>query len=313
MSLRKRAGSALISGFFEGVSKLGGLHPKAKPEAYGIKCTKNLVCGDHAKARLDVYQPKEPSNGKGVLYIHGGSFRILSKDSHWIMGLQFARRGYTVFNIDYRLAPKHRYPDALIDCANALRWVAKHATDWGADPKQLVLAGESAGANLATALLLALYTERDEPWARDLHQLGVEVRAVIPMCGVFQVSNAARLVSRRTALGKKPLPRVVANRVLDLEQYLPLHGPAPLADPLLILESEQVMRAPLPPFFLSVGTRDPLLDDTRRLAAALAKRNVPHEVKYQPGGFHAFQAFTPLASAQQAWSDLDAFLAHHRV
>ena len=50
-----------------------------------------------------------------MLYVHGGGFRILSKDTHWIMGLAFARRGFLVFNIGYRLAPKHPFPAAIAD------------------------------------------------------------------------------------------------------------------------------------------------------------------------------------------------------
>jgi alpha/beta hydrolase fold len=50
-----------------------------------------------------------------VFYVHGGAFRILSKDTHWVMALSFARRGFVVFNVSYRLAPKHRFPAPLED------------------------------------------------------------------------------------------------------------------------------------------------------------------------------------------------------
>ena len=50
-----------------------------------------------------------------VLYIHGGAFHYLSKDTHWVLALMFARRGYVVFNIDYRLAPVYPYSAAIED------------------------------------------------------------------------------------------------------------------------------------------------------------------------------------------------------
>ena len=59
--------------------------------------------------------------------MHGGAFQSLSKDTHWLMGLAFARRGYVVFSINYRLAPKHRFPAGLQDACTAARWVHENA------------------------------------------------------------------------------------------------------------------------------------------------------------------------------------------
>src|SRR5690606_5988723 len=117
--------------------------------------------------RLDVYRPAHAEGPRPVvLYVHGGGFRILSKETHWLMGLYFARRGYVVFNIGYRLAPKHPFPAALEDSADALGWVVQNAHRYGGDPTRLVLAGESAGANLVTSLTLACCYRREEPYAR---------------------------------------------------------------------------------------------------------------------------------------------------
>src|SRR6185369_7165240 len=96
----------------------------------------------------------------------GGGFRILSKDTHWIMALAFARRGFQVFNINYRLAPKHRFPAAVEDACAAWSFLAHHARAWDIDPERVVLAGESAGANLVTSLAVATSFRREEPYAR---------------------------------------------------------------------------------------------------------------------------------------------------
>ncbi|MFO0635528.1 MAG: alpha/beta hydrolase [Nannocystaceae bacterium] len=88
-----------------------------------------------------MYRPQGAAESRPVvLYVHGG-FRVLSKDSHWIMGLAFARAGYVVFNIGYRLAPRHPFPAALQDAAAALAWVHEHAARAGGDASRLVLAG----------------------------------------------------------------------------------------------------------------------------------------------------------------------------
>ena len=68
---------------------------------------------------------------------------------------------------------------------------------------------------------------------------------------------------------------------------------------------------PLPPFFVPVGTRDPLLDDSRRLEKALATLNVPCEARYYPGGIHAFHALVWDPAARRCWRDALAFLDRH--
>jgi len=99
--------------------------------------------------------------------------------------------------------------------------------------------------------------------------------------------------------------------------YLHGHSRAPsdataLADPLRLLEDAAGGRGtfdrPLPPFFTPVGTRDPLLDDTRRLARALDTLHVPCEARYYPGGIHAFHAMVWDPAARRCWRDALAFL-----
>jgi acetyl esterase/lipase len=89
------------------------------------------------------------------------------------------------------------------------------------------------------------------------------------------------------------------------------HGGAiDFADPVVALEQGAGLQLdrPLPPFFAAVGTRDPLLDDTRRLQKALGVLNVPCEARYYPGGVHAFHAFIWDPTARRCWRDALAFL-----
>lgn len=243
-----------------------------------------------------------------VLYVHGGGFRILSKDTHWLMGLAFARRGYVVFNVEYRLAPEHRFPAAIEDVCLAFTWMARHAAEWGGDPTRLVLAGESAGANLVTSLALATSYERPEPFARAVWDTGLVPRAVLPACGIFQVSDVARFARRKPGFS-----RFLADRLEEVERgYLgpepSAHGPTlDFADPLVWLERAEEAQRPLPPFFLPVGTKDPLLPDTRRLAHALRAHGAIAEDHYYEGELHAFHAFVFLKNARRCWRDTFAF------
>ncbi len=105
-ALRLRAGGLAVQGLLEGASRLAGLAPQANPARYGIRVLRDRRYGPETPAHLyDVWIPAAPRPDRAVvLHIHGGGFRILSKDTHWLMALQFARRGFLVFNINYRLA-----------------------------------------------------------------------------------------------------------------------------------------------------------------------------------------------------------------
>jgi len=316
-TLWRRARSLAAETFFQGFATLGALHPAARPARHGIEVERDVVYGDDPRWHLlDVYRPvHRPGPWPVVFYVHGGAFHLLSKDTHWLMGLVFARFGYLVVNISYRLAPEHPYPAAVEDTCTAYRWLAARIRQLGGDPARVAVAGESAGGNLITALALTACQRRDEPWARAVFDTGLVPRAVLPFCAMLEVSRPERFSQR------KRLPRWVDGMIRDASaSYLRGHPPVPgpateLADPLRVLEESvaglAVQRGwdrPLPPFFAPVGTRDPLLDDTRRLEKALAALNVPCEARYYPGGIHAFHALVWDPAARRCWRDALAFL-----
>jgi acetyl esterase len=307
--LRMQVGRFVVDAAWNVLSHGWRKLPIAKPERHGIVCQYDIPYTSSGQTHhlLDVYRP---ANQQGplpvVLYIHGGGFRILSKDSHWGMGLAFAKRGYVVFLVNYRLSPKHRYPAAVEDVAAALQWVTKHAHEYGGDASRLVLAGESAGANLATSLAIMASYKRDEPYARTVFEADIRPRAVIAKCGIHQVSDPHRFMRR------KQLSKFLQDRIVEVAQsYLP-QGPVSegfldFADPLIFLEKGVRPERPLPPFFSSVGTADPVLDDTR-LHAALERLEVRSEVRYYRGEIHAFQALQFLPNAKKYWKEMHGFL-----
>lgn len=99
----------------------------------------------------DIYLPARAPSGLSatVLMMHGGGYihgerSMLNRWDRW-----FAQRGYTVFDIDYRLAPPPTWDQAATDVACAMAWIAAHAATYGVDARRMLLAGQSAGAGLA--------------------------------------------------------------------------------------------------------------------------------------------------------------------
>lgn len=311
--LRKNAGAAIADGFFRGLANLGRLHPRADPSRHRVSVTLDHAYSprDPEHHRYDLYRPDgtpPPEGWPVVLYLHGGGFRILSKDTHWLMGLAFARKGYLVVNASYRLAPRHPFPAAIEDGCEAYAHMIRELATLGADPQRVVIAGESAGANLAASVALACCYPHTEPFAKAVYDLGVVPRAVVAACGIFQVSDTHRFARRR------PLPWWLSDRLLEVtEAYLGRseHPTLDLADPLVLLERGVTPSRPIPPFFLPVGTRDPLLDDTRRMHAALTALHTHPEARYYPGEVHAFHAFIWRKAARQCWRDTYDFLDAH--
>lgn len=261
---------------------------------------------------LDIYRPDSGSRPLPVVfYVHGGGFRILSKDTHWLMGLLFARHGYLVVNVNYRLAPTYPFPAAVEDVCDAWSWTLDHVAAFGGDPQRLVLAGESAGGNLILALTLCLCSARTEPFAERLQRGAVLPRAVWSACGLLQASDVERFYVPGT------WPRWLLDHLVEISAaYLPPDQDRPryeldLADPLVALERGVSLTRPLPPVLLTAGTADPLVDDTRRLERELGRRKSPFVARYYEGERHAFHAFYYRRQAKQCWRDAFAFLADH--
>lgn len=312
--LRRKAGGKAVEGMFRGLSTVSKMTPPARRALSSVEIHRDQPYQSGTKDdyhTLDIYLPTHVDPPYPVmLYVHGGGFRILSKDTHWLMGVGFARRGFAVFNVNYRLAPAHPFPAAVEDVCRAYRWVYENAARFGGDLSRFVLAGESAGANLATTLALASAHRRDEPWAREVFDTELRAKAVIAACGMLQVTDPGRFGRRRS------LPPWLGDRIIEVsEPYLngiDIGSPtAALADPLVMLESDLQLERELPPFLAFAGTRDPILDDTRRLETALRARGVHCEAEYYQGEVHAFHAFVWRDAARRCWQRQFDFLDQH--
>ncbi len=313
---RQQAVTTLISATLTSLALGGRTHPMSRRWLDDVEVFADIPYRDEFEPqhKLNVYRPKDMDGPLPVLmYVHGGGFGLLSKDTHWMFGAGFARQGYVVFSIDYTLSGTAPFPAACIDTFAAWRWIVANAFHYDGDATRTVIAGESAGANLALALTLAMCWERPEPWAKEVFDLAGEVglpRAVLPACGMLQVSDPERYLTQ------EHIPAWMRDRIAVVcRRYLPDATGDPdrfaLADPLRFLEEADPPDRPLPPMMAICGTRDPIKDDTRRLADALERYPVASEVRWYQGGIHAFHAFIWRKSARGAWEDQLRFLRAH--
>jgi len=241
-----------------------------------------------------------------VLYIHGGGFRILSKDTHWFAAAKFAAQGFLVANINYRLAPRYPFPAAFEDATRAYAWMCEHGERLGGDMARLILAGESAGANLALALSLAASYSGLGPIAETVYRTQVRPKITLPACGYLQVTQPQRLADASSGL----LWPLFFERIVNIsDNYLGAEeGDTTLASPLCFLEQHRLPDRPLPASFIAVGDQDPLISDSLRLQNAFDKLKVDSTLRVYPKGKHAFHCFIWTKLAQLCWDDTFAFI-----
>ncbi len=255
---------------------------------------------------LDLHVPAGSGPHPVLVYLHGGAFAMASKRTHRALAEAYAARGWLVCNVDYRLAPKFPYPAAAEDACAAWTWIAREIGHHGGDPRHIVLAGESAGANLALVVALACATPRPEPWAAQLHRAPLRPAALLLYYGFLQASEPQRY--------RRPGVSGLAAHVAEdaARSYLGAtaarHDPSrALADPLCVVEG--LSTAPgLPPSFIACGDADPCAPDSQRLAAAFRRLGEAHELQWYPGEGHGFHVMFWRAQAQRCWRDSFAFL-----
>lgn len=307
---RKGAISAGLKGALNSLSFAGRFHPVARKLREDIEVTRNIRYreGSNAAYRLDIYKPQN-ANGPlpVVVYMHGGGFVMLSKDSHWMMGYKFAHMDCLVVSINYRLAPKHPFPHAMEDISHALVWIQDNIQSYGGDVSRLAYAGESAGANLALTSAICHSWKHENPFARRIWQLQMRPKALFPACGILQVSDPNRY------LLDESIPLWMRDRIAKVcLSYLPddtrPKEEIALASPLRFLELANAPERPFPPVFTICGTNDPILPDTIRLEAILGKQDLNVECILYPNGLHAFHAMVWHRLAEKCWVDHENFL-----
>jgi acetyl esterase/lipase len=193
---------------------------------------------------------------------------------------RFARElGATVAAVDYRLAPEHPYPAALIDCYAALTWLAKLPS---VDPARVAIGGASAGGGLAAALALM---------ARDRGEITVVTQLLV------YPALDDRTVDRPEA--EHPKMRLWSQRSNSFGWASYLRG----ADPGVAVPGRRKDLAGLSPAWIGVGEFDLCRDEDLAYADRLNSAGAPCDVAVIPGAFHGFDVVLPKTDVARSFSD----------
>jgi acetyl esterase len=251
------------------------------------------VDGPEQPVPVRIIVPDGESTG-AFLHIHGGGWTLGASDMQDLRLKRLAREtGLTVVSVDYRLSPEHPYPAAPDDCEAAALWlVGDESSAAVGNTARLTIGGDSAGAHLAAVTLLRL---------RDRHGITGAFGAAVFQYGCFDLSMtpSQRLWGERNLVLSEPIITWFADNFLgdrDREQRRD-----PDISPLYADLSG------MPPAMFTVGTQDPLLDDTLFMEARWRAAGHATELRVWPEAPHGFLSL-PMSVADVALGAEHEFL-----
>lgn len=298
---------------------------------------RNMPYGVHSETGklllADLWRPPAgvAPSGLGVIYVHGGAWRLGEKDkgTGWLFR-RLASQGHVVMDIDYTLAPASDVPGMVQDVKRAVIWLKRNGAEYGVDAQRVALMGGSAGGHLA---LLAAYTPNDPALQPDGSEVDTALRGVVSFYGpadFIDMYEASERTRARIAQRKRLRPYgALLEGLLQRAGLAPADAPIEqarnyIAD-LLGVEPDQApdlyrQLSPLhrvgphcPPTLLLQGTADVfgMGPSVQRLHRALQAVGAPSVLVEFPHTDHAFDLVLPQVSpaAQAAVYDVERFLA----
>lgn len=273
--------------------------------AVDLDATLDVQYGDSgADTTLDVFTPAGASEPLAtVVWIHGGAWISGNKESVRPYVQILATHGYTTVSLNYAYGPESVYPNGLNQLNDALAFLVEHAAEYNIDPDRIVIAGDSAGANLTSQLA----TITTNPAYASL--VGVEpalrkdqLRAVILNCGIYDVSE----IPNAPGIGGWGF-RIALWAYLGTKDWAHTAG----GEQMSTLDD---VTADFPTTWISGGNGDPLTPaQSEKLAARLADLGVDvtpvfYEEDHVPALPHEYQFHLDFADAQSALESTITFL-----
>lgn len=262
---------------------------------------RNVSYGPHGRrTQLDIWRRSDlPGDGSApvLVQVHGGAWSMGSKDWQALpLMSHLAERGWVCVAINYRLAPKVRWPAQIVDVKRAIAWVKANIADHGGDPNFIAITGGSAGGHLSA---LAALTADDRDFQPGFTDADTSVQAAVPFYGVYDLTDTPTSGQARGELvpflEAKVFPTHLADDRGTWERASPLYR----------------VSAAAPPFFVLHGINDSLvpIEQARALVERLrAESTSPTAYAELPRAQHSFESFSS-ARAGHAVRAVERFLA----
>jgi len=257
--------------------RAGGGEPEPVHEVTDL-----TIAGPGGALPLRLYRPAGERPLPALLYFFGGGWVLGTIDTADGVSRSLANSsGALVAVAGYRLAPEHRFPAAADDCYAAVRWVAEHAEEIGADPARLAVGGDSAGGNLAAGV--ALRARADGP----------------ALAGQLLVYPNTDQLADDPSMRAADDPFLFNRHSVDWYRRHYLANPGDAANPLASPLRAQSL-AGLPPALVITAEFDPLRDQGEAYARRLAREGVQVELSRYPGMAHGFFTMIGTVDASRA-------------
>jgi acetyl esterase/lipase len=225
-----------------------------------------------------------------VLYLHGGAYNIGSLKTHRELAARLSKASKVkTLLVGYRLAPEYPHPAALEDVASAYRWLI----DDGISPRNIVIAGDSAGGGLAIAALI---------WLRDAgEQLPAAAVCLSPWTDLEVTGKSiTSLANVDPFLTPEWLQFMARNYVADNDPRSPLISP-------IYADLHE-----LPRILIQVGSDEILLSDSTRLAERASGAGVEIRLDIWENMWHVWQFFAgQMPEGKRAINDVGEFIRKH--
>ncbi len=258
---------------------------------------------DGQKLKLDVCWPDSDEQLPMIVNFHSGGWSKYSKELDIPLCIYLANQGFTVFNVNYRLAPGDKFPAQVNDALGAVIWAKDHAHDYNGDPAKVAVMGSSSGGNLAVMVGMAGFDPFFEPTAAEQSKHNSQVDAVISLYGVYDMYETYAMHGWFEQFSD---PRKI------LEDYL---GGSPdevpefydRASPTWYLYQTPV----IPRTLIICGDQDPLFSQSEMWAKAMHTKRMPYTFFISDNMTHGYTSFPLTGSAYNAYDKIADFLDEH--
>ena len=254
------------------------------PPARVADVRERSIDGPGGSLALRIYTPPGSGPFPLMVFFHGSGFVLCSLETHDGMCRNLAAGiGCVVVSVDYRLAPEHKFPAGTDDCLAATRWAAAHAAELGADAARIVLAGDSAGGNMAAVTALRV---RDEGGPALCGQM-----LLYPVTD-YHTPGTPSYAENADGYGltRDTMEWFWAHYLRD-----PADAANPYASPLRAADL-----ARLPPAYVMSAEYDPLRDEAESYGDRLRSAGVPAAIVRRPGMNHGFLFWVGLVDGADA-------------